>query len=177
MNRYRSGIAVTIFAGLLMFLPAFIVLFNSAEFLGGTKGFLQYSLLVCGIVYMIAFVENRRGYFRPGWVLTQGFLQFFIGLSVLFLSEEQFTDERLSITFGLWALVTAASQISGGIQLKALEVRRWWLMPLEGLVNLVWAFLLLGNPFQSYEYIWFLSGMLMSSIGVDTILEFFINRR
>ena len=177
MNRHKNGAAINIFAGLMMLIPAMVLLVNAAESFGGAKIFLQYSLLVCGIIYIFAFVENCRGYFRPGWILTQGFIQFFIGLSVLFLTEEQFSEERICTTFGLWALVTAASQMSGGIQLRALEVRRWRLLICEGVLNLLWAFFLLVNPFESYDYMWFLAGMFMGCLGVGTILEFFIHKR
>ncbi len=177
MNKYKSGSATNIFAGLMMLIPAVIILINAAESFGGAKVFLQYALLICGIVYIFTFVENRRGYFRPGWILTQGFTQFFIGLSIFFLTEEQFSEERACITFGIWALVTAASQMSGGIQLKALEVRKWFLLVIESVLNLIWAFFLLVNPFESYEYIWFLAGMFMGCISIGTILEFFIHRR
>ena len=177
MKKYKSGAAINILAGLVMLIPAVVILISAAESFGGVRSFLQYSLLVCGIVYIFAFVENRRGYFRPGWILTQGLSQFFIGLSVLFLTEEQFTEERICITFGIWALVTAASQMSGGIQLRALEVRRWFLLIGEGVLNLIWAFFLLVNPFESYEYMWFLAGMFMGCISIGTILEFFINKR
>ncbi len=177
MNRYKGGAAINIFAGLIMLIPAVVILLNVADSFGGAKIFLQYSLLICGMVYIFAFVENRRGYFRPGWILTQGFTQFFIGLSVIFLTVEQFTEERVCITFGIWALVTAASQISGGIQLRALEVRKWLLLVCEGVINLIWTFFLLVNPFETYEYMWFLAGMFMGCISIGTVLEFFINKR
>ena len=176
MNKHGNGIAYNIIAGLIMLIPSVVVLFDATTVFGGQKVFMQYALLVCGLVYLLTFVGNRRGYFRPGWILTQGFLQFFIGLYIFFLPVVDFEDETASITFGLWALVTAASQISGGIQLRALEVKRWWLLPVEGIVSLIWAFMLLINPFQSYDYLWLFAGMFMGTVSVCTVLEFMVHK-
>ncbi len=176
MNKYGNGIAYNILAGLIMLVPSVIVLFDATTVLGGHKVFMQYALLVCGFIYLLAFVGNRRGYFRPGWILTQGFLQFFIGLFILFQSETDFTEEIAAVVFGLWALVTASTQISGGIQLRALEVKRWWLLPAEGIVSLIWAFMLLVNPFQNYDLLWLFVGLFMGNISICTVLEFMVHK-
>ena len=177
MNRSKSGAAIQILAGMIMLIPSLIILVNAAESFGGVKFVLQFALLICGIIYIFSFVENRRGYFRPGWILSQGFIQFFLGLSILFLSEEQFGEERACVTFGLWALVTAASQMSGGIQLKALEVKRWFILIIEGTLNLLWSFFLLVNLFDTYDYLWLLAGLFMACLSIGTVLEFLIHKR
>ena len=54
MKKYKSGAAINILAGLVMLIPAVVILISAAESFGGVKSFLQYSLLVCGIVYIFA---------------------------------------------------------------------------------------------------------------------------
>ncbi|MBE7056518.1 MAG: hypothetical protein E7388_03645 [Ruminococcaceae bacterium] len=176
MNKYGNGIAYNVMAGLVMLVPAMMILFDGTDFLGGSKVFLQYALLVCGAVYLLAFVGNKRGYFRPGWILTQGFIQFFIGLFMLFCSGETFNDEIASVTFGIWAIATASAQISGGIQLRALEVKRWKIPVYEGVINIVWAFILLVNPFQTYDYLWLIAGLFLGTISVCTVLEVMVHK-
>ena len=176
MKRHGNGIAYNIVAGLAMLVISAVILFDATGFIGGQQIFIQYALPVCGLIYIMAFVGNRRGYFRPGWILTQGFIQFFLGLCVLFLPEARFTEEYASVILGIWALVTAATQMSGGIQLRALEVKRWRILILGGLVNVLWAFMLLINPFQSYDYLWLFAGLFMGTISICTLLEVIVHK-
>lgn len=176
MKKRGNGSVYNIVAGLVMIIPAVVILFDATNFMGGQQIFMQYALLICGLVYLIAFIGNKRGYFRPGWILTQGFIQVFLGMFVLFMPEENFTDEIATVMFGLWAMVTAATQISGGIQLRALEVRRWRILITGGIINVIWAFILLINPFQTYDYLWLFAGMFMGTLSVCTILEVMVHK-
>lgn len=177
MVKQRGGSAMSIFAGLVMFIPALVFLFQVFTDFLDYKIFVQYYLLFSGVVYMISFIENRKGYFRPGWILTQGFLQIFLGILFLFFQNDMYDETAMRIIYSLWALMTGASQISSGIQLKALEIRRWWLVSAEGLINVFWCFFLIVNPFEGLSVLYFLTGMFFASVSIGTILEFFLYRR
>ena len=167
-----------LFTGLVMLVPTLAFLFRLFSDLVEYKIFMQYYLLFSGMIYMITFIENRKGYFRPGWILTQGFVQIFFGILLLFLPNEIYDENIMCIAYSLWALMTGASQISGGIQLKALEIRRWWLLASEGLVNIFLCFFLVVNPFSGGEaFYFFLIGMFFASLSIGTVLEIFIYRR
>ena len=89
MNKHGNGVAYNIVAGLVMLIPSLVILFDISDLFGGQHIFLQYALLVCGIVYLLSFVGNKRGYFRPGWIFTQGFIQVFLGLFMMFRLLQQ----------------------------------------------------------------------------------------
>ena len=176
MKRHGYGTVFNFIAGILIALLAVAVFLDDYIVFFNKKLILQFGLMICGIACIVSFIQNRRGYFRPGWILTQGFVQFFLGLYIFFLPASSFQPELISILVGVWALVTAATQISGGIQLKALEVRRYWLLLVESIVNILWAFFMLLDPLGTYDLFWLLVCVYLVTIGFEIIIESFVRK-
>ncbi len=160
---------------LLLFL-SFVFLFSQF------KDFLTY-IMITGIILMISgyscivsFINNRRGYFRPGWILTQGFVQIAIGMYILF-NRLVTKEEAYLLIFGLWAIFTAVSQISVSIQIKSLDINRWWLIIWSGIINLIIGFLMLLNPFRYNNFSFIYYGLFLLILSISCVLEVFVYRK
>ena len=176
MKRQGYGTFFNLIAAALVFAVGLEVIFDFGRAIAARKVFIQYGLMLCGIACIVSFIQNRRGYFRPGWILALGFVQFFIGLYILFLNSTQFTLENFTLLVGFWALVTAAIQMAGGIQLKALEVKRWWFLTAEGIINIIFAFILLIFPISGDPIMWRLTGGFLILLSIEIALESLVRK-
>lgn len=133
-------------------------------------------LMVCGLVCITAFISNPRAYFRPGWILTQGFLQILLGFYILFNRLVTSYDSYF-IIFGLWALFTGIAQISVSIQIRALDIVRWHFVFTIGLFNLIIGMLMMLNMFKFVDLLFVYTAIYLISLCISYVLEFFVYRK
>jgi len=93
------------------------------------------TLLLTSILYFSAFGINRRMYFRPGWMLQEAFFLMFFSIVVFFLPYLDF--EVNATVYAFMAFFAAAVQFASSIQLGALEIRRWWMILIFAIANLI----------------------------------------
>ena len=109
-------------------------------------------LMVAAAVCFVSFGTNRRMYFRPGWILPAAFFMAIYGLIIIFLPLIDF-DVNVTV-YAFLALFLAAAQFSAAIQLRALEIKRWWWVLIFGIVNTLFGiyFLKLCSVLNLSEY-------------------------
>ena len=93
------------------------------------------TLLLTSVTYFSAFGVNRRLYFRPGWLLQEAFFLLLFSIVIFFLPYLDF--EINAAVYGFMAFFAAAVQFTSSIQLGALEIRRWWIILIFALTNLL----------------------------------------
>lgn len=133
-------------------------------------------LMVCGLVCITAFINNPRAYFRPGWILSQGFLQILLGFYILF-NRLVTNHDSYFIIFGAWALFTGITQISVSIQIRALDISRWYFVLSIGLFNLLIGMLMMLNMFKFIDLLFVYTAIYFISLSVSYVLEFFVYRK
>lgn len=176
MRNKLSGFFFYVVAAVAAVFTALICLVNLTEYLGGMQLFLTIMLFVSGFLYLVSFVQSRKTYFKPGWILFQGFLFLFIGAYFILTEASSFTDEYLTTAFGIMSIGSAAAQISCGIQLKTLEIRHWKIPVLCGMVNLALAFVIILGIVTADNAIVYLLSSYLISVAADTLLEFFVRK-
>jgi uncharacterized membrane protein HdeD (DUF308 family) len=161
---FLSGICLIILAVLLFFRTFSTDLINY-RFVG----------IVCelvGFLNILAFGQNKRWYFRPGWMLQQSFFLIFFGVMVL-LAPYIHLDVNLTI-FSFLAFFTAATQLSASIQLRALEINRWWWVACFGFINILFGVYFLVNPFEIYFDLFFSVAVFLLTTGLIYMIEPFV---
>ena len=135
----------------------------------------DHELLIGGIlvaaaaICFVSFGMNRRMYFRPGWILQCAYFMAIYGLIILLLP---FIDFEVNETvYAFLALFLAAVQFSAAIQLRALEIKRWWWVLAFGAVNTLFGiyFLKLCSVLNLSEYP--SVAVLLIFTGVTVVLE------
>ena len=110
--------------------------------------FISVIFVMSALLDIIAFAQNKRWYFRPGWMLQQSFFLIFFSVVLFFSEHIQLSTDM--ILFAFMAFFTAAAQLACAIQLRALEIRRWWWVAFFGLINIFCGCYLLTNPLNQY---------------------------
>lgn len=156
---------ILMLSGLCLIVLAFILFFSPFE--SDKSNFLLISVvfLSVGLLEILAFAQNPRWYFRPGWILQQSFFLIFFGILLLFSDGIEFETDLLLFSF--LAFFSATAQLSCSIQLHALEIRRWWWISVFGFVQILFGAFFLIDPFSSFMN-------LFSSIAVYLFVSGFI---
>jgi len=176
MSKFKNkGSGMTLLAGLIMFLISlvfFIPYFHKHEHRSMIALFI--SMILSGLCYLLAFYLNKRGYFRPGWLLSQSFIQIFLGVFLLILKiSENDSVFTYNLVFGLWAMFTASTQFSTSIQIKALEVSHWSWLTIISLSNLVIACFYLFTPFGNNILAFnLLTGLFLLDFSICSNIEY-----
>ncbi len=158
---FLSGISLIILS-LVLFLRPFED--NQMNF-----RFISVVFVLSALLDILAFAQNKRWYFRPGWMLQQSFFLIFFSV-ILFLSEHiQLSTD--GITFAFMAFFTAASQLACSIQLRALEIKRWWWVSVFGLVNIFAGCYFVTNPFEAYINKLSSVAIFICTMGIICVLE------
>lgn len=128
--------------------------------------------IMAGLLDILAFAQNHRWYFRPGWMLQQSFFMIFFGGILIFSVDIELDSDILLFSF--MAFFTAATQLACCIQLHALEIRRWWWISIFGLVNIVFGVYFLINPLAEYIGIFVSAALFIFVTGIIAMMEPFV---
>lgn len=169
--------------GFYLFIDSLLMLFLSVfYFVDPFKDFMTH-IIVTGVVLMVsgltcfaAFLNNQRAYFRPGWILSQGFVQIILGFYILF-NRLITSYDSYYIIFGLWAVFTGLTQMAVSIQIKALDIIRWFYVILMGAINLILGFLTMLNIIKVIDMLFIYTGIYFLSLSISYVLEFFVYRK
>lgn len=176
MDKKKTSSVLYILIGIAFLVLAAVFLFSFFD------QFVTYwivsgiALLLCGALYLVAFFQNKRGYFRPGWVLPQGLMELFFGCWLLFVGYTETNYDDCFIVFGFWAVFTAITQITASVQLKALEIRNWWWMTSFGVFHMALGLVYLLKPFDTMAALRMLCGIYFIVCSLCTVMESFLYR-
>lgn len=158
---FLSGMCLIVLAAILLIKPFEQTIMNFR--------FISVVFVLCGLLNILAFAQNKRWYFRPGWMLQQSFFLLFFGILLFFSSDTELnTDIRL---FSFMAFFTAAVQLACCIQLHTLEIKRWWWIAGFGLINLIFGVYFLTNPLSEYIDMFISVAVFVFVTGTIGILE------
>lgn len=158
---FLSGVCLIVLAIILLIKPFEQTLMNFR--------FIGVVFILSGLLNILAFAQNKRWYFRPGWTLQQSFFLLFFGLLLFFSSNIEFDTDIMLFSF--MAFFTAATQLACCIQLHTLEIKRWWWIAGFGLINLIFGVYFLTNPFAEYIDMFISIAVFVCITGMIGILE------
>jgi uncharacterized membrane protein HdeD (DUF308 family) len=135
---------VYLLAGIGLFgLGIWVLSSPGAAFLGLTIYFAAL-ILFNGVANTIFALSNRARLRGWGWLLALGLAEILFGLYLL--SQPIVAAGTLAFVIGFWLLLRSGATVANAFTLRRLGYRHWgWTLAL-GLVGVVLAFLVLGNP-------------------------------
>ena len=176
MQHRFKGFFFNVIAAVAAVFTAIICFTDFSYFFGGTRLFLEIMLLLTGTLVILSFIQSRKTYFKPGWILMQGFMFIFLGLIFIFIDEDLFSEDFIRYSFGMLALCTAGSQIACGIQLNTLQIRHWKIPVVVGLLNLILALVSILGLFEIEHITEYTIGAYFILFAVGSLLEFFVRK-
>ncbi len=135
-------------------------------------GFTAGIIITFGIVLAIIGVTQIVGYFRTepqeaanGGKLTKGILFTVFGLFCAFKSGWFIaTFPVITVLYGVLILVIGVNKLQIAIDMVRAKQKYWFVALIGALLTLVFAVLIMANPFASTSFLW-------SFIGISLIVE------
>ncbi len=164
MNKVNSGNS-SLLMSLIEIVIGILLLINPVGFTSGI-------IVALGIVLTFMGIGQVIGYFRAdaeeaasSGKLTKGILFVILGLFCAFKSEWFIaTFPVITILYGILILVTGVSKFQKAVDMVRVKQKYWFVALISALLTLVFAALILSNPFASTAVLW-------TFIGISLIVE------
>ena len=125
-------------------------------------------LIISGLGYLVAFFNKKYS-----WYLAQGLLNVLVG--IIFVTNLSTIALSLPIMVAFWSLFVGALQISSAYHSKT-NSGSWLLTFLSGVLGIIFAFLIISNPFIGKIAITIVIGIYMIFYGVLGIADCALSR-
>lgn len=138
---------------------------------------------IIGVVLLVAGLFSAIGYFRTPPQEAQRSAGFIIALScfisgLFFLLQAEMlfvAFKALTIAYGLVILFTGIVRIQWTVDMLRLKNERWYLAGIGALLSLLFAGIILFNPFETVEFLWkFVAVSMIINAVIDLVAMIFI---
>ena len=145
-------------------------------------GFTNGIIIMIGILLAVAGVKNIISYFRADpetasqqSTLTKGLLLAGGGLFCIIKSDWFFVAfPLLTVLYGVLILVSGISKIQWAIDMLRQKQKYWYVTLIGAILSLVFAAIVLANPFASTAALWTFIAISLIVEAVADILSFFL---
>lgn len=170
MQRYKNSNLFLYIAGLFLLILSVFLIIAPFEDYSSNMITMSLSFIVIGTFLILAFVFNKKWYFRPGWTLSQGFYLIIMGILTLYAYDNELSDS-MNLIFAMWALCSGTTQISASIQLRSLEFLKWWRILCFGFINILFFAYFIIDPLSDYIALYTSFGIYILASGVICLSE------
>ncbi len=148
-------------------------------------GFTNTIIILLGVLLAIVGVKNIITYFRTDpetavWQnsLASGLLLTGGGLFCIFKSEWFFAAfPLLTVFYGVLILLSGISKIQWAVDLLRSKQKYWFVALLGAILSIVFAVIILRNPFTSTAALWMFIGISLIVEAVADVLSFIFGRK
>lgn len=138
----------------------------------GITNILPYAIgtliLIVGLEQILYSICTKEYTFLPGFRLTQGMISVLLG--IVFLVKQDFSIAVLGMILGVWALISSAIKLNVSLQEKTLGFS-WFGDFLIGILQMVFGFLLIFNPFKGISTWIMIVGIYFILTGISILLS------
>lgn len=155
-----------------------LLLVNPVGFTVGILTFLGITLVVIGFAGVVQYFRDTPEKAAVEQSLTRGFVEILIGL-FLIVKNEWFiaTFPLLTIIYGVGTLVLGIAKIQWTVDMIRLKVKKWFWEAISAVLTVLFAVIILCNPFSSTSVLWtFVAVTLIIEAVVDVIVVIFARK-
>ncbi len=127
--------------------------------------------LISGLL-MIQIALMNRNQVNWQWTLTNGLMDFFVGIMLYILPD--FTMSNMIVIIALWLLYTGVLHFGEAFILIKDNIRNWWFELLSGILFGFMGIILMAAITSQEQEIFILLGIFASITGVFVVLSSFI---
>ncbi len=148
-------------------------------------GFTNGIIVIFGIVLVVIGAVNLFKYFRSSaekasqeGSLAKGIIFVLFGLFCAFKSEWFIvTFPLLTVLYGILTLVGGVSKIQWAIDMLRAKRKYWFVEIISAILTIVFATLILTNPFASTTILWTFTGVTLIIEAIADIVAFVLGRK
>lgn len=161
---------LSLFIGILLIIGGGLHLFNPIEGTIAVVKLFSIILILIGIIRIIRYFSSYV--FKTGSFLIGGILDIVLG-TIMYRNLET-SALAFGILIGFWILFNGIIEIAAAIDFKKLDIKRWWLALITGIIGVVFGFLLINNPLFSAIYLNTIIALYLFISGISFISTFFV---
>ena len=155
-----------------------LLLINPVGFTSGIIIALGVVLTILGIYNVIQYFRNEIEMAVQGDGLSRGILFILVGLFCIFRSRWfVITFPVLTMLYGVITLVAGVGKIQMAVDLMRLQLRHWYIALINALLTIVFALLIVFNPFETTAILWTFIGVALLIEALLDIIVFIFGRR
>jgi uncharacterized membrane protein HdeD (DUF308 family) len=159
------------FRGLLIILMGIFAFFEPREGSYTFARIFELFALISGLL-MIQMALMNRTQINWQWTLTNGLMDFFVGIMLYILPNV--TVSNIIIIIALWLLYTGILHFGEAFILIKDNIKNWWFELLSGILFGFMAIILMAAIASQAKEIFILLGVFASITGVFVVLSSFI---
>ena len=140
---------ISLIIGILLIITGVIFFTNPVGSLISLAYLIACMFIATGILRVIRYFTGSI--FRSGSFLILSILDILLGIAMLY--TQPFTAITLAMFLGFWEMFTGVSEIAISIDLKQIEMPRWWLGILSGILGIILGVMIIKTPALSSLFI------------------------
>lgn len=142
-------------------------------------------IVMAGVVLIIIGIEQTVQYFRTDAAeaalrsnLTIGILCILLGLFCTFRSGWfMSTFPVITLIYGVVILITGIGKLQKAIDMSRLKLSYWYVALISAILTLVFAILIISNPFTSTAVLWTFTGVTLIIEAVLDVLAYIFAKK
>lgn len=177
MKRVNSGNS-SLLMSLIEIVIGILLLINPVGFTSGIIITLGIVLTVMGIGQIIGYFRSEPEEAASGGKLTKGILFIVFGLFCAFKSGWFIaTFPVITILYGALILVAGVSKLQEAVDMVRVKQNYWFVALISALLTLLFAVLIIFNPFASTAILWTFIGVTLIVEAVMDIVTFIFAKK
>ena len=124
--------------GIILIVLSFFVFGHPVSALLGLTLYIGISLLVTGVVLVIASIANSKNDADWGWKLAEGGID--IILSLILLSNPAVTASVFPFIVGFWMMIYGVMLFAGSFKVKKDGDKSWWMNLIGGILTVLFGY-------------------------------------
>lgn len=174
LNRNMGNLLMCIAEALM----GVLLLINPLGFTSGIITVLGVILTLIGVKELIAYFKADPESAAVGGGLAKGLLFTVLGIFCAFKSEWFIiTFPILTVFYGILTLVGGISKIQWAVDMLRQKHKYWFIEVVGAVLSIVFAVLILMNPFASTAFLWTFIGISLIVEAIVDILAFVLGRK
>ena len=174
LNRNMGNLLMCIAEALM----GVLLLIDPLGFTSGIITVLGVILTLLGVKELIAYFKADAASAAAGGGLAKGLMFTVLGVFCIFKSEWFIvTFPILTVFYGILTLVGGISKIQWAVDMFRQKQKYWYIEVLGAVLTIVFAVLILTNPFASTAILWTFIGISLIAEAIVDILAFVLGRK
>lgn len=174
MNRNYTSLGMC----LLEIVIGILLLINPVGFTSGIIIAFGIVMMIMGVIKIIRYFKTDAVEAALGGTLTGGVLLAVAGAFCAFRSEWFIaTFPVITIIYGVFILITGIFKLQKAVDMVRLKLDYWFVALIGAILTLIFAMLVILNPFASTTILWTFIGISLIVEAILDILTFIFSRR
>ena len=174
INRSTGNLIACIIEAIL----GILLLINPVGFTSGIIIALGVILTIQGVVSLLTYFRQEPETAAESNGLANGLIYTVVGLFCMFRSEWFIvTFPILTVLYGILTLVNGIRKVQWAVDMFRQKQKFWYITVIGAALTLLFAILILTNPFASTAILWTFIGITLLVEAVVDIFSFFLGRK